>query len=613
MLKVVANPFGATRPMLLLPDWRPCLELVDDITSCHKRLVPVTRSHRNGNAGLTNLQRPNPVDHRNSFEVPPVASLGDNFRDLCLNHLVIRFVLEVRHPVDTFRMIPNGAKKQIDGAALWCCDRFDEAGRVYQIGAHNDRISVASPLFVRSHTIISVDNNNADPWEIFRPPADAGAEPNPTEPNPTEPNPTEPDDIPLAATTTTTASPAALSPPPVMEQVTTPPTPPLFPYVAPHAEPVAGEPADRHPGRKWLQPLLGGLVGAAMLAGVFWATGVFDDPPEVVAVPDAAPGVIEIREVVTPGDGLTSAAAVARKVVPSIVTVDVGADLGGSFDRFASGSGVVLTSDGLIVTNQHVIADAERIQVIFEDGRLYEAEVVGSDARTDLAVLRIATAGLIPIEIGSTETAQIGETAIAVGSPLGLDGGPSLTVGVVSAFGRQVRTGPGDGDILFDMLQTDAPITQGSSGGALVDGEGRLLGITSAIGVSSAGAEGIGFAIPIELVTRITDEIIETGTVEHAFLGISLDLAFTEATDGAQVPAGALVISFAVDPSAAQAAGVEVGDRIIGYNGNLVAIQDDLISGLRRLRVGDTVILELVRGTEQLEIAVVLGVRPDDI
>jgi S1-C subfamily serine protease len=186
-------------------------------------------------------------------------------------------------------------------------------------------------------------------------------------------------------------------------------------------------------------------------------------------------------------------------------------------------------------------------------------------------------------------------------------------VGVVSAFGRQVRTGSGEGDILFDMLQTDAPITQGSSGGALVDGQGKLLGITSAIGVSSAGAEGIGFAIPIELVTRITDEIIETGTVEHAFLGISLDLAFTEATDGAQVPAGALVINFAVDPSAAQAAGVEVGDRIIGYNGNLVAIQDDLISGLRRLRVGDTVILELVRGTEQLEIAVVLGVRPDDI
>jgi S1-C subfamily serine protease len=362
-----------------------------------------------------------------------------------------------------------------------------------------------------------------------------------------------------------------------------------------------------------LQPLLGGLVGAAILAGVFWATGVFDDPPEVVAAPGAEPGVIEIREVVTPGDGLTSAAAVARKVVPSIVTVDVGADVGGSFDRFASGSGVVLTSDGLIVTNQHVIADAERVQVIFEDGRLYEAEIVGSDTRTDLAVLQIATTGLIPIEIGSSEAAQIGETAIAVGSPLGLEGGPSLTVGVVSAFGRQVRTGSGDTDILFDMLQTDAPITQGSSGGALVDGQGRLLGITSAIGVSSAGAEGIGFAIPVELVTRITDEIIETGAVEHAFLGISLNIAFTEATDGAQVPAGALVSNFAVDPSAAQAAGVEVGDLIVGYNGNLVATQDDLISGLRRLRVGDTVILEVVRGTEALEIAVVLGIRPDDI
>jgi S1-C subfamily serine protease len=274
---------------------------------------------------------------------------------------------------------------------------------------------------------------------------------------------------------------------------------------------------------------------------------------------------------------------------------------------------VVLRSDGLIVTNQHVIADADRVQVIFGDGRIYEADIVGADRRTDLAVLRIPATGLVAAEIGATETAEIGQIAVAVGSPLGLEGGPSLTVGVVSAFGRQVRTGPEDTDILFDMLQTDAPITQGSSGGALVDGEGKLLGITSAIGISSAGAEGIGFAIPVELVMRITDEIIETGNVAHAFLGVSLRNAFEQGTDGAQIPAGAIVFDFAVNPSAAEDAGLEQGDVIVAYDGSPVRVRDDLISGLRRLRVGDTVTLDVVRGTERVAIDVVLGTRPDDL
>ncbi len=388
------------------------------------------------------------------------------------------------------------------------------------------------------------------------------------------------------------------------------PTPPLFPYVSAAAEPLAA--ATPEPKRRrWPLAALGAAVGAALLAAVLWATGAFDSPSTTETV--AGPGIIEIREVITSADDQTSATAVARKVVPSIVTVDVGADSGGDFVRFGSGSGVVLTSDGLIVTNEHVVADAERVQVIFGDGRIYEAEIVGADRRTDLAVLRIAATGLIPVEIGATETAEIGQVAVAVGSPLGLEGGPSLSVGVVSAFGRQVRTGAEDNEVLFDMLQTDAPITQGSSGGALVDGEGRLLGITSAIGVSAAGAEGIGFAIPVELVTRITDEIIQTGAVSHAFLGVGLNNAFEQGNDGAQVPAGAIVSNFAITPSAAEDAGLELGDIIVGYDGNEVRVRDDLISGLRRLRVGDTVTLDVIRSAERVAIDVVLGARPDDL
>jgi putative serine protease PepD len=357
---------------------------------------------------------------------------------------------------------------------------------------------------------------------------------------------------------------------------------------------------------------VGALVGAVLLAGVLWVSGAFNrNSTEVDGT--AAPQVIEIREVVTPADDQTSAQTVARKVIPSIVTVDVGTDSNGTFERFGSGSGVVLRADGYIVTNQHVVTGAERVQVIFDNGRAYEAEIVGEDRRTDLAVLRIDASGLVPIELGTTDEAEIGQVAIAVGSPLGLDGGPSLTVGVLSAFGRQVRTGSNAEDILFDMLQTDAPIIQGSSGGALVDGQGRLLGITSAIGVSSAGPEGIGFAIPTELVTRITDEIIETGDVAHAFLGVTLSDVFDTAADGAQVPAGAAISDFAVTPSAAETAGLQPGDVVVGLDDEPVLISDDLISGLRRLRVGDTVTLDVVRDTERLEIAVVLGTRPDDL
>ncbi len=346
--------------------------------------------------------------------------------------------------------------------------------------------------------------------------------------------------------------------------------------------------------------LLAGLAGAGALALALLATGQLggDD------------GTRDIREVVTVGDQ-TSATAVARKVVPSIVTVEVGVMIEAGFELFGSGSGVVVSADGLIVTNHHVVTEADALQVVFGDGRIYRAELVGSDQRTDLAVLRIDAADLIPIDIGSTTDAEIGQVAIAVGSPLGLDGGPSVTVGVVSAFGRRVRTGPDD--TLFGMLQTDAPITEGSSGGALVDGNGRLLGITSAIGVSSAGAEGIGFAIPVELVTRITDEIIETGAVRHPFIGVSLDTAFAENDDGSQTPAGAYVTGFAIPSSSAAEAGVIEEDLITAYDGNPVLIPDDLISGLRGYRAGDEVTLSITRGSESLEILVVLGVRPEDI
>lgn len=368
--------------------------------------------------------------------------------------------------------------------------------------------------------------------------------------------------------------------------------------------------------------LLAGIAGAALTAVALLGSDAFQSttpttiqaqPVEntVVAPPPTAPIPPVRTEIIAPADDPSTASAVGAKVLPSIVTVEIGSqNSDGAFVITASGSGVVLSDDGLIVTNHHVIEDARQTQVVFLDGRILEAEVVGSDPVTDLAVLRIAGDSLVPIDRGTTDAIAIGETAIAVGSPLGLSGGPSLTSGVVSALDREVIVSDDANGVLYGMLQTDAPITRGSSGGALVDSQGRLIGITTAIGVSDAGAEGIGFAIPVELVTRVTDEIVETGAVKHAFLGVLLEDVFV--TDGPlQTPAGATIVEF-VDGSSARAAGLRESDQIIEFEGNPVDTKEDIIIKLRRYRVGEPVHFVVIRDGETLEFDVILGERPDN-
>lgn len=353
--------------------------------------------------------------------------------------------------------------------------------------------------------------------------------------------------------------------------------------------------------------LLAGVLGAAVTVGALAVGGVLDRQSPVIL---ESPAIIRPAEIVVGGEATSTAAAVAQKVVPSIVTVEVGSENGDDpFDAFASGSGVVLSTDGLIVTNHHVIAGAQRAQVVLQNGAIYEARIIGSDPITDLAVLRIDATGLTPIELGTTTTLNIGDQAVAVGNPLGLPGGASVTVGVVSAFDREVQIGPSD--LLFGMLQTDAPITRGSSGGALVDQTGRLIGITTAIGVTDAGAEGVGFAIPVELMRRITDEIIESGQVRHAFLGVRLQDHFVS-RDGAQFPAGAEIIEF-VPPSGAQSAGLESGDLLTMINGMVVHTTEDIVNELRRFRVGDTITFEVVRDGATFTAEVILGERPGEL
>jgi S1-C subfamily serine protease len=363
----------------------------------------------------------------------------------------------------------------------------------------------------------------------------------------------------------------------------------------------------RDGGRSALIGIVSGVLGAALTVGALALAGVFDRPETVVqeiTAPTPAP-----TRIVIDGDASSSASAVAQKVVPSIVAVEVATDNGNnSFSAFASGSGVILSADGLIVTNHHVIADADLAQVVLQGGEIYPATIIGSDRLTDLAVLQIDAEGLVPIELGGTADLSIGDQAVAVGNPLGLPGGASVTVGVLSAFDREVTVGSQVEDRLFGMLQTDAPITRGSSGGALVDGRGRLIGITTAIGVTDVGPEGVGFAIPVELMTRITDEIIQSGSVRHTFLGVELR-DHLEQRNGAQVPEGAVITNL-VDPSGARDAGLEIGDRVTVINGRTVHTKEDIINELRTFRVGDTVTLEGIRGDGTFSLGVILGERP---
>ncbi|MCY4371327.1 MAG: trypsin-like peptidase domain-containing protein [bacterium] len=297
---------------------------------------------------------------------------------------------------------------------------------------------------------------------------------------------------------------------------------------------------------------------------------------------------------------------VASRAIPSIVTVQ---SLNEEFGFAGSGSGVVVRSDGFIVTNDHVVDGADTLKVIMADGLHYPAELVGTDPLMDLAVLKLETDGLVPIEFGSMEGLRTGEQAIAVGNPLGLDGGPSVTVGVISAFNRTLVTEFGTGVALYGLLQTDAPITRGSSGGALLDIHGRLLGITTAIGLSDVGAEGLGFAVPVNLVERVVDDLMSAGEVRHAFLGIQGSSAFEDLENGVESPAGVEIVSLLED-SAIGEAGAEGGDVIVALNGEPVRSMPLLIALLREYRAEDRMTVTLRRDGETLDIQMTLDMYP---
>lgn len=244
----------------------------------------------------------------------------------------------------------------------------------------------------------------------------------------------------------------------------------------------------------------------------------------------------------------------------------------GTRRRRGAGSGVVVSAAGYILTNNHVVDDADEVTVTFSNGRTEKAKVVGTDPPTDLAVLKVDPKGLEPIEFADSDSVEVGDFAFAIGNPLGI--GQTVTMGIVSATGRAmgiIRTGEDSGNVQSgyeDFIQTDASINRGNSGGALITADGRLMGINTAIISQSGGNEGIGFAIPVNMARFVMDQLISGGKVQRAMIGAMLsevDSTMAKAL-GMDRPYGAMV-NEVVDGKPAAKAGVKAGDVIIKVNG----------------------------------------------
>jgi len=313
----------------------------------------------------------------------------------------------------------------------------------------------------------------------------------------------------------------------------------------------------------------------------------------------------------------TALTSVAESVSPSVVSiqVEVSRPQNDGFQFFfggqgrggivrGGGSGIILRSDGYVLTNNHVVAEASRIDVRLQNGKSYPAKLVGSDSATDLAMLKIDARGLPQAAFASSEKARVGQFVIAIGSPFGLD--YSVTTGVLSAKGRG---GIGANEI-EDYLQTDASINPGNSGGPLVDLQGRVLGVnTMIIGRGS----GIGFAIPSEIAQRVARQLIESGAVKRAWLGVSFQEITPELAVhlGGSFEGGAL-INGVVPNGPADKAGVQAGDVITAIGDTKIRAGHDLLRTILRHGVGERLSLEVRRAEKTKQMTLVTGERPNE-
>ena len=362
------------------------------------------------------------------------------------------------------------------------------------------------------------------------------------------------------------------------------------------------------------------LLTSIIVLSFLFFFGVFDENEVVLPDPITITETFKEKEIVLPRIDSTEVVSIAEIATKTIVQVQVGErDENGDFISVGGGSGVVIEKNGLIITNHHVIEDATDVRVIFEDGRMYESEIIGSDRLTDIGVIKINIESLTPISFGNSSDILVGDLAVAIGHPLTLGAAPTVTTGIISALDRRLDVGSdamNTGVTLFGLIQTDAPITRGSSGGALLNQNGELIGITTAIATADVGAEGLGFAVPINLAMSIVKDILDDGKVLHAFLGILGAQYFEVADDGARIFSGVLIQELygpADDIYAIGKAGALPGDIIKKVNDINVTTLDQLITILRSMRAGDEITIEIERNENIIELIFNLDLRPSDI
>jgi serine protease Do len=341
-------------------------------------------------------------------------------------------------------------------------------------------------------------------------------------------------------------------------------------------------------------------------------------PPPAAAAPVPAQSIAASRR--------TAITTAVERVAPAVVTVQtetverVPVDFfeyfmgGRSGERRNAGigSGFVIRGDGVVVTNAHVIAGASRVSVAMRDGTRYDAEVVGLDESNDLAVVRIKAKGLPVAPLGRSSDLIVGEWTIAIGNPFGFVLGnnePSVSVGVVSAVGRNLAGRGEGGGAYIDMIQTDAAINPGNSGGPLVNASGEVIGVNSSIYTPTGGSVGLGFAIPIDRTKRIVEDLLEHGAVRQPWVGIRLQTPQVQsARDVASVGA---VVARVVPGSPAERAGVRVGDQVIGAGTRPVRNPFDWEARLLDLRVGETLPITVRRGSREVPLTLQVADAPE--
>ena len=381
-------------------------------------------------------------------------------------------------------------------------------------------------------------------------------------------------------------------------------------------------------------------LGAAglLVAGATWvgsaAEPVHATSPTATAVAEAQQTPAVVSRGAAVGGGRDSYADIVKNIAPAVVTIrtegkarvsptqfDGDEDMMRRFfgERFGQGqgqapgrqmprtpkqrglgSGVVITADGYILTNNHVIDAADDIQIEFIDGRTAKAKLIGADKPSDLALLKVEQTGLATLALGNSDAVQVGDVVLAVGNPLGI--GQTVTMGIISAKGRS--TGNGDGSY-EDFLQTDAPINHGNSGGALVDTTGALMGINTAIYSRSGGSMGIGFAIPVSTAKQVLDSIVKEGQVTRGWIGVEPQELNAELMETFNVKTkDGVIITGVLQNGPAGQAGIKPGDVITAVNGKAVGNVSELLSAVAALKPGVAAPLSVQRAGKTSDISV---------